>query len=127
MCLGLWYNVNKHFLFELLILMPLHFEIAKKAHESPIVLVNMISHGALAILQWRHNGHDGISNHQPYTIVYSTVYSGADQRKHQGSASLAFQWPVNSPHKWPVTRQMFLFDDVIMKYFTLQRWKVEHV
>ena len=37
------------------------------------------------------------------TFVYSTVYSGADQRKHQTSASLAFvreihRWPVNSPH-----------------------------
>ena len=45
-------------------------------------------------------------------IVYSTVYSGADQRKHQSSASLAFvrgihRWPVNSPHKWPVTQKMF--------------------
>ena len=53
------------------------------------------------------------------TIVYSTVYSGADQRKHQSSASLAFvwwihRWPVNSLHKWPVTRKMFPFDDVIM-------------
>ena len=53
------------------------------------------------------------------TIVYSTVYSGADQRKHQSSASLAIvrgihRWPVNSPHKWPVTRKMFPFDDVIM-------------
>ena len=52
-------------------------------------------------------------------IVYSTVYSGADQRKHQSSASLAFvrglhRGPVNSPHKWPVTRKMFPFDDVIM-------------
>ena len=46
------------------------------------------------------------------TIVYSIVYSGADQRKHQSSASLG---PVNSPHKWPVTRKMFPFDDVIMK------------
>ena len=58
------------------------------------------------------------------TIVYSTVYSGADQRKHQNSASLAFvrgihRWPVNSPHKGPVTRKMFPFDDVIMK--VLQR------
>ena len=47
------------------------------------------------------------------------VYSAADQRKHQSSASLAFVWgihrrPVNSPHKWPVTRKMFPFDDVIM-------------
>ena len=53
------------------------------------------------------------------TIVYSTVYPGADQRKHQSSASLAFvrgihRWPVNSPHKWPVTRKMFPFDYVIM-------------
>ena len=53
------------------------------------------------------------------TIVYSTVYSGADQRKHQSSASLAFvqgihRWPVNSPHKGPVARKMFPFDDVIM-------------
>ena len=56
------------------------------------------------------------------TIVYLTVYSGADQRKHQSSASLAFVWgihrgPVNSPHKWPVTRKMFPFDDVFMKEF----------
>ena len=53
------------------------------------------------------------------TIVYSTVYSDADQRKHQSSASLAFvrgihRGPANSPHKWPVTRKMFPFDDVIM-------------
>ena len=52
-------------------------------------------------------------------IVYSIVYSGSDQRKHQSSASLAFvrgihRRPVNSPHKWPVTRKMFPFDDVIM-------------
>ena len=53
------------------------------------------------------------------TIVYSTVYSGADQRKHQSSASLAFvrgihRGPVNSSHRWSVTRQMFQFHDVIM-------------
>ena len=50
-------------------------------------------------------------------IVYSTVYSNADQRKHQSSASLAFVWgPVNSPHKGPVTRKMFPLDDVIMDW-----------
>ena len=52
-------------------------------------------------------------------IVYSTVYSDADQRKHQSSAWLAFvrgihRGPLNSPHKWPETRKMFPFDDVIM-------------
>ena len=53
------------------------------------------------------------------TIVCSAVYSVADQRIHQSSASLAFvirihRWPVNSPHKGPVTRKKFPFDDVIM-------------
>ena len=51
------------------------------------------------------------------TIVYPTVYSHADQRKHKSSASLAFHpGPVNSTQKWPVTRKRFPFDDVIMPY-----------
>ena len=55
------------------------------------------------------------------TIVYWNVYSAADQRKHQSSASLAFVWglhrgPVKSPHKWPVTRKTVPFDDVIMSW-----------
>ena len=61
-------------------------------------------------------------------IVYSTVYSGEDQRKHQSSASLAFvreihRWPVNFPHKGPVTRKMFPVDDVIMKDIGRQFFK----
>ena len=60
-------------------------------------------------------------------IVYSTVYSDANQRKHQSSAPLAFvrgihRGPVNSPHKWPVTRKMFPFDDVIMCPGSQQPW-----
>ena len=54
------------------------------------------------------------------TIVYSTVYSDADQRKHRSSASLAFvrglhRSPVNSPHKGPVMRKFFPFHDVVMR------------
>ena len=57
------------------------------------------------------------------TVVYSIVYSGVDQRKHQSPAPLAFvrgihRGPVNSPHIWPVTWKMFPFDDVIMKTCT---------
>ena len=53
------------------------------------------------------------------TIVCSNVYSGMDQRKHKSSVSLAFvrgihRSPVNSPHKGPVTRKMFPFNNVIM-------------
>ena len=65
------------------------------------------------------------------TMVYSTIYSDADQRKHQSSASLAFvrgiqRGPVNSLHKWPVTRKMFPFHDVIMTSHYLNQccWNV---
>ena len=63
------------------------------------------------------------------TVVYSAVYSGADQIKHQSSASLAFvrgihRGPVNSPHKGPVTRKMFAFDDVIMSSNTTTTWHI---
>ena len=56
------------------------------------------------------------------SIVCLAVGSGADQRKHQSSASLSLvrgihRSLVNSAHKRPVglTRKMFPFDDVIMK------------
>ena len=52
------------------------------------------------------------------TIDHSSVYSGADKRKHQSSASPTFvrgihRWPANSRHKGQATRKMFPFDDVI--------------
>ena len=57
-----------------------------------------------------------------FIIVYSTVYSGADHRKCQSFASLTFvrgihRSPVNSPHKGPVTRKTFPFDDVIINQY----------
>ena len=85
-----------------------------------IALILRISdpRGWILSSRWRHNGRDSVLI-TSLTIVYSTVYSDADQRQHQSSASLAFVWgihrgPVNSPHKWPVTRKIFPFDDVIM-------------
>ena len=75
-------------------------------------------------LHWRHNERHGVSITAVsivFSIVYSIVGSGTDQRKHQSSASLAFvrgihRWPVNSPHKRPVMQKMFPFDDVIMTW-----------
>ena len=52
-------------------------------------------------LQWRHNEHDGFSNHQPHRCLLNRLF------RHQSS--------MNFPHKWPVTRKMFPFDDVIMQ------------
>ena len=80
-------------------------------------------HGGLCIYLSVHYN-DVIMNAMAFqvtslTIVWSTVYSGADQRKHQSSTSLAFvrgiyRGPVNSPHKGPVARKTFPFDDVAM-------------
>ena len=79
-------------------------------------------HAGFSTLQWRYNGRD-CAEIISLAIVYSTVYSGADQRKYQSSASLVFvrrihRGPVNSRNKWPVTRKMFPFDDVIMNCHT---------
>ena len=59
------------------------------------------------------------------SMVCSAVWSSADQRKHQSSASLAFvrgiqQWLVDFPHKGPVTRKIFPFDDVITIHLILK-------
>ena len=61
-------------------------------------------------------------------IVCSAVCSGAEQRKHQSSASLVFvrgihRWPVDSPHKGPVTRTMFPSDDIIMVFPAYLHWQ----
>ena len=71
-----------------------------KKHESMNVMIPLWTHdmnttrqsimNSCESLQWRHNERDGGSIHQPHEFFYSTVYSDADQRKHQSSASLAF-------------------------------------
>ena len=77
-------------------------------------------HDLFQALQWRHNERDGVSNHQPNQCLLNRLF-GRRSKKTSESASLAFVWgidrgPVNSPHKWPVTRKMFPFDDVIMEF-----------
>ena len=93
---------------------------------------------AISTIQLRHTLHEThihyndvimgalASQISSLSIVYSTVNLVADQRKHQSSPSLAFvrrihRGPVNSPHKWPVTRKMFPFDDVIMRWLSAIR------
>ena len=66
------------------------------------------------------------------TIVFSTIYLDTYQRKHQSSASLVFVWGihwklVNSPHKWPVTRIMFPFHDVIMIQGLIGWWPHDYM
>ena len=87
---------------------------------------------SLPDIEWIAQGASGLTYELPTQShhVYSIGYYRADQRKHQSPASLAFvrgihRWPVNSPHKWPVTRRIFPFDDVIMirPYCILTKFK----
>ena len=100
---------------------------AKQIHEPKMVklyedaLQNHHESNAWALcksLQWRHYGHDGVSNHRRLGCLLNRLFM-CRWRKHQSSALLAFvrgihRWPLNSPHKGPVTRKMFPFDAVIM-------------
>ena len=82
-------------------------------------------------LRWRHNRHDIVSNHQPHDCLLNRLFR-CRSKKHQSSVSLAFvrgihRGPVNAPHKWPVTRKMFPFDDVIMKNKTQTKAQILHI
>ena len=69
-------------------------------------------------LRWRQNGRDSVSNHQPGHCLLSLLYGGRSKKtsklRFTGLCVGNSPGPVNSPHKGPVTRKMFPFDDVIM-------------
>ena len=69
-------------------------------------------------LRWRHNGCDSISNHQPHDCLLNRLFRRRSKKtlklRVTGLCAGNSPGPVNSPHKWPVTRKMFPFDDVIM-------------
>ena len=70
-------------------------------------------------LQWRHNEHDGIWNHQPYDCWLNRLFRRRSKKTSKlrvtGLCAGNSPGPVNSLHKGPVTRKMFPFDDVIMQ------------
>ena len=69
-------------------------------------------------LHWRHNDHDDVSNHQPHGCLLNRLFRRRSKKKSKlrvtGLCVGNSPEPVNSPHKGPVTRKMFPFDDVIM-------------
>ena len=74
--------------------------------------------GNFCSLKWCHNEHNVVSNYQPNDCLLNRLFRRRS-KKTSNSTLLAFvwgihRWPVNSPHKRPVTRKMFPFDDVIM-------------
>ena len=73
-------------------------------------------------IHWRHNEHNGVSNHrrldcflnQPFVQVQIKENIKAPRHWPLWEEFGGDRWPVNSPHKGPVTHKMFPFDDVIM-------------
>ena len=74
-------------------------------------------------LQWLHNGRDSVSNHQRFDCILNRLFRpGSKNTSKLGVTGLCegiHQWPVNSPHKGPVTQKMFPFDDAIMRNRTV--------
>ena len=70
-------------------------------------------------LRWRHNDHHSVSNHQPRGCLLNHLFRRRSKKTSKlrvtGLCVGNSPGPVNSPHKGPVTRKMFPFDDVIMQ------------
>ena len=64
-------------------------------------------------LQWRHNEPD-VGPKSPVSRLFTQPFIQAQMK--ENIKAPRHRWPVNSPHKWPVTRKMFPFDDVIMEF-----------
>ena len=79
--------------------------------------VRMLTHP----LQWRHNDHCGVSNHQPHGCLLNRLFRQISKKTSKlrvtGLCVGNSPGPVNSPHKGPVTWKMFPFDDVIMHIY----------
>ena len=69
-------------------------------------------------LRWRYNERDSVSNHQPHDCLLNRLFRHRSKKTSKlhvtGLCVGNSPGTVNSPHKWPVTRKMFPFDDVIM-------------
>ena len=74
-------------------------------------------------LQWRHNGRDGTSNHQPHDCLLNRLRRSKKTSKLHVTGLCVGNSPVADkfPAQMASTRKMFPFDDVIMRQLeTLQ-------
>ena len=81
-------------------------------------------------LQWRHNGRDSVSNRQPHDCLLNRLFRRSSKKTSKLRVTRRCAGnspgPVNSSHKWPVTRKMFPFDDVIMIWVKTTVTKPQH-
>ena len=86
---------------------------------SMLLIMVHINYFGSVTLRWRHNDRDGVSNHQPRDCLLNLLFRRGSKKtsKLRVTCLCARNLPGigEFPHKWPVTRKMFPFDDVIMK------------
>ena len=68
----------------------------------------------LKSLQWRHNDHDGVSNHQPHGCLLNRLFRRRSKKTSKLRVTGLCVGNSPGPHKGSVTRKMFPFEDVIM-------------
>ena len=74
------------------------------------------------VFLWRHNERDGVSNHRLLDRLLKRFFRRRSNKASKFRVSGfvrggGHRWPVDSPHKGPVTRKMFQFVDVIKTQF----------
>ena len=83
-----------------------------------LVRTKALENRSVYTLHWRHNDHDGVSNHQPHGCLLNRLFRRRSKKTSKlrvnGFCVGKSPGPVNSPHKGPVTRKMFPFYDVII-------------
>ena len=89
------------------------------AHSCVILIFSSLAASQIGIsLRWRHNGHDSVSNHQLHHCLRNRLVGCRSKKtsKLRVTGLCVGNSPETGefPHKWPVTRKMFPFDDVIM-------------
>ena len=94
------------------------------------VIASLVSSAKLP-LHWRHNDHDSVSNHQPHGCLLNRLFRRRSKKTSKlrvtGLCVGNSPGPVNSPHKGPVTRKMFPFDDVIMTAAGVKAWMCHYI
>ena len=97
---------------------PHHMDAHMSIHFETLPIKSVTSHADFT-LHWRHNDHDGVPNHQPHGCLLNRLFRCRSKKTSKprvtGLCVGNSPGPVNFPHKGPVTRKMFPYDDVIMR------------
>ena len=79
-------------------------------------------------LWWRHSGRDSVSNHQPHDCLLNRIFRRRSKKTSKLRVTVlcvgSSPGTGEFPHKWPITRKMFPFVDVIMDCFFSWRFRM---